>query len=86
MTPRTGRYLPNCPLPSIITPLTLHVYFCVQAPSLNQPDSCACGTYTIEDLRARAAMLEMLAAAIDLMHDELEVLVREIFGREGQKK
>jgi hypothetical protein len=44
------------------------------------------GAYTIEDLRARAAMLEMLAAAIDLMHDELEVLVREILVREEQKK
>ena len=44
------------------------------------------GTYTIEDLRARAAMLEMLAAAIDLMHDELEVLVREILVREEQNK
>lgn len=40
------------------------------------------GTYTIEDLRARAAMLEMLAAAIDLMHEELEVLVREMLVRE----
>jgi hypothetical protein len=44
------------------------------------------GTYTIEDLRARAAMLEMLAAAIDLMHDELEVLVREMLVREELKK
>jgi hypothetical protein len=44
------------------------------------------GTYTIEDLRARAAMLEMLAAAIDLMHDELEVLVREMLVREEQRK
>ena len=34
------------------------------------------GLYSIEDLHARGAMLEMLAAAIDLMHDELEVLVR----------
>jgi len=40
------------------------------------------GTYTIEDLRARGAMLEMLAAAIDLMHEELEVLVREMVVRE----
>ncbi len=40
------------------------------------------GTYTIEDLRSRGAMLEMLAAAIDLMHDELEVLVREMLVRE----
>ncbi|MGH7209117.1 MAG: hypothetical protein ACREIL_07015 [Nitrospiraceae bacterium] len=44
------------------------------------------GTYTIEDLRARAAMLEMLAAAIDLMHDELEVLVREMLVREELKQ
>jgi len=44
------------------------------------------GTYTIEDLRARAAMLEMLAAAIDLLHDELEVLVREMLVREELKK
>jgi hypothetical protein len=44
------------------------------------------GTYTIEDLRARAAMLEMLAAAIDLMHDELEVLVREMLVREDLKE
>jgi len=40
------------------------------------------GTYTIEDLRSRGAMLEMLAAAIDLMHEELEVLVREMVVRE----
>ncbi|MGH7235576.1 MAG: hypothetical protein ACREIO_04265, partial [Nitrospiraceae bacterium] len=44
------------------------------------------GTYTIEDLRSRAAMLEMLAAAIDLMHDELEVLVREMLVREELKQ
>lgn len=44
------------------------------------------GTYTIEDLRARGAMLEMLAAAIDLMHDELEVLVREMLVREELKQ
>jgi len=40
------------------------------------------GTYTINDLRARGAMLEMLAAAIDLMHAELDVLVREMLIRE----
>jgi hypothetical protein len=40
------------------------------------------GLYTIGDLRARGAMLEMLAAAIDLMHDELEVLVREMLIRD----
>jgi hypothetical protein len=44
------------------------------------------GTYTIEDLRSRAAMLEMLAAAIDLMHDELEVMVREMVVREEERK
>jgi hypothetical protein len=44
------------------------------------------GMYSIEDLRARAAMLEMLAAAIDLMHDELEVLVREMLVREELKE
>jgi hypothetical protein len=44
------------------------------------------GTYTIQDLRARGAMLEMLAAAIDLMHDELEVLVREMLVREELKQ
>ena len=40
------------------------------------------GVYTIGDLRSRGAMLEMLAAAIDLMHEELEVLVREMLVRE----
>ena len=40
------------------------------------------GIYTIGDLRSRGAMLEMLAAAIDLMHEELEVLVREMLVRE----
>ena len=40
------------------------------------------GIYTIGDLRSRGAMLEMLAAAIDLIHDELEVLVREMVVRE----
>lgn len=40
------------------------------------------GIYTIGDLQSRGAMLEMLAAAIDLMHDELEVLVREMLVRE----
>lgn len=40
------------------------------------------GVYTIEDLRAREAMLEMLAAAIDLMDEELELLVREMLVRE----
>jgi hypothetical protein len=40
------------------------------------------GTYTVADLRARGAKLEMLAAAIDLMHDELEVMVREMLVRQ----
>ena len=40
------------------------------------------GIYTVADLRSRGAMLEMLAAAIDLIHDELEVLVREMLVRE----
>jgi hypothetical protein len=31
-------------------------------------------------------MLEMLAAAIDLMHDELEVMVREMVVREEERK
>ncbi len=44
------------------------------------------GTYTIEDLRSRGAMLEMLAAAIDLMHEELELLVREMLLREELKE
>ena len=43
------------------------------------------GNYTVADLRARGAMLEMLAAAIDLMHDELEVLVRELLVRDEAK-
>lgn len=44
------------------------------------------GMYTIEDLHSRAAKLEMLAAAIDLMHEELEVLVREMLIREETKE
>ena len=40
------------------------------------------GLYSIEDLHARGAMLEMLAAAIDLMHDELEILVRGLITKQ----
>ena len=87
MTPRTDRDLLNYPAPGNITPLTLHLYFCVPADFLKQPDPCpgrvrsaaACHFRTLA-ARPRAA------AAIDLMHDELEVLVREMLVREEQKK
>jgi len=36
------------------------------------------GSYTVEELRARAAMLDLLAAHIDLMSQDLNVLVREL--------
>ena len=36
------------------------------------------GRYAASELRARASMLETLEASIRLMHEELEVLLREI--------
>ena len=36
------------------------------------------GSYTVTNLRRRAALLEELAASIDLMHDDLQLLIREI--------
>ena len=39
------------------------------------------GMYTVPDLRARGALLELLAASIDLMHHDLELLIRELLAR-----
>ena len=36
------------------------------------------GSYTVTNLRRRAALLEELAASIDLMHDDLQLLIREV--------
>ena len=36
------------------------------------------GAYSIPDLRARAAILELLASSVDLMHDDLGLLIREL--------
>lgn len=36
------------------------------------------GPYTVTNLRRRAALLEELAASIDLMHDDLQLLIREV--------
>lgn len=36
------------------------------------------GSYTVTNLRRRAALLEELAASIDLMHDDLKLLIREV--------
>jgi hypothetical protein len=41
------------------------------------------GRYTAPELRARASMLETLEASVRLMHEELEVLIREIAGDNG---
>ena len=41
------------------------------------------GIYQVDDLRARTAMLEMLASVIDLMHEDLQWLAREIAAREA---
>lgn len=42
------------------------------------------GRYAAAELRARASMLETLEASIRLMHEELEVLLREIAGHSVQ--
>ncbi len=42
------------------------------------------GRYAASELRARASMLETLEASIRLMHEELEVLLREIAGHSVQ--
>ena len=36
------------------------------------------GRYAATDLRARASMLETLEASLRLLHEELEVLIREV--------
>ena len=36
------------------------------------------GVYELQDLRARAAMLKMLASMIELMHQDLEMLIRQV--------
>ena len=40
------------------------------------------GRYAAPELRARASMLETLEASLRLMHEELEILVREIVQRD----
>jgi hypothetical protein len=42
------------------------------------------GTYTSTDLRARASMLETLEAHVDLLAEELEAFLREVFQRRHQ--
>jgi hypothetical protein len=42
------------------------------------------GRYTSSDLRARASMLETLEAHIELLSEELEVFLRELFQRRHQ--
>ena len=41
------------------------------------------GIYRIADLRARSEMLETLAATINLMHEDLEQLIREVVVQEA---
>ncbi|WP_447979423.1 hypothetical protein [Candidatus Nitrospira bockiana] len=41
------------------------------------------GIYEIQDFRARAAMLETLQASINLMHEDLEQLIREVLIQEA---
>ena len=40
------------------------------------------GTYDIEELRARAAMLDLLETDISLMHQGLNRLIRELLARD----
>lgn len=40
------------------------------------------GVYGIEELHTRATMLEMLAATLDLISEDLEVLLREVMARD----
>jgi hypothetical protein len=39
------------------------------------------GTYELSDLRARATMLDLLASTIELMHQDIEELIRGIWDR-----
>jgi hypothetical protein len=43
------------------------------------------GVYEIEDLRARAAMLNLLEADINLMTQDLNVLIEEVLVRDAHK-
>lgn len=40
------------------------------------------GNYTVEDLRARVAMMELLASDVQLMHQDLNLLLRELLARD----
>lgn len=41
------------------------------------------GVYELQDLRARSAMLKLLSSTIEMMHQDLEVLIREVLIQEA---
>lgn len=44
------------------------------------------GVYELQDLRARAAMLKLLASMVELMHQDLEMLIREVLIQQALAK
>lgn len=43
------------------------------------------GVYELSDLRARGAMLDLLASTIELMNQDIEILMREILQRQNNE-
>ena len=44
------------------------------------------GVYELQDLRARASMLKLLAGMVELMHQDLEMLVKQVLIQESLAK
>ncbi|OQW37249.1 MAG: hypothetical protein A4E19_13870 [Nitrospira sp. SG-bin1] len=44
------------------------------------------GVYELQDLRARAAMLKILASMVELMHQDLEMLIRQVLIQQALAK
>ncbi|CUS39636.1 hypothetical protein [Candidatus Nitrospira nitrificans] len=44
------------------------------------------GVYELQDLRARAAMLKILASTVELMHQDLEMLIRQVLIQQALAK
>lgn len=41
------------------------------------------GVYELQDLHARASMLGLLSSTVDMMHQDLELLIREVLIQEA---
>ena len=44
------------------------------------------GVYELQDLRARAAMLKLLGSMVELMHQDLEMLIRQVLIQEALER